>query len=511
MSFAAPLALLGLLPWAALAWWLWRGRGQRTTVPFLHLWPSESATLRWRRRPPPAPILLVLLALLLAIIAAGRPVMGGDGAAAAMLRIIVDRGATMSAEINGQTRLQRGPREHRDLIQLARRDASVVFVPPLTAGDAATELDAAPPMAADTASPLRALVRERLADGDSVLLISDRDIRMDSPRLFQIGPRDIVPNSGVLDAAVGKDAVLVTLTNAGPTASVTVSVEAGEAVVQQQVELPADGQAQVTLRRPGGEWDWVRVQITSPQDAWAGDDAFVVAREHAWPDLQVSNGAPPAVARVARLFEELHAPRPWSRVLRISAEPTAEAVVAAAVRPAGGAWQVAAHRLTEGIDWPALQNAVVADLPGEGDWQVLAHVGQHPVLAISDSPAGRRAWIGFSADGIEQSPEFVRFWADVLTWLNDGPERWGWRPLSQAELAGLHRDQSFERIRVEPTGGGPVAWNLLPVRFDSAPSWTERALESWVRRHRAGTALGPWLLVGTMVLIVAAAWLWPRR
>lgn len=70
-----PLALLGLLPWAAGGWWLLRGRAERRTVSWLPLWPRGStlAGERRRLRPPAWPVVAMHLAAGLAIVAAAGP------------------------------------------------------------------------------------------------------------------------------------------------------------------------------------------------------------------------------------------------------------------------------------------------------------------------------------------------------------------------------------------------------------------------------------------------------
>src|SRR5687768_6767128 len=76
MSFAAPIWLVGLVPWAALAVWLLTGRREEARVPFVHLWPRGAAPVRTRRsmRLPPVALACLLLAMLLAVVAAARPV-----------------------------------------------------------------------------------------------------------------------------------------------------------------------------------------------------------------------------------------------------------------------------------------------------------------------------------------------------------------------------------------------------------------------------------------------------
>src|SRR3954470_8084040 len=98
MTWAAPLSLLGLIPWSAVVLSLVWGRRPRVDVPFLDLWPAHGEGVKVRRRvtPPPVALALAILAMLLAILAAGRPgaLLPHRGETLAM---VVDRGWTMSS------------------------------------------------------------------------------------------------------------------------------------------------------------------------------------------------------------------------------------------------------------------------------------------------------------------------------------------------------------------------------------------------------------------------------
>jgi hypothetical protein len=75
MIFTAPLFLLALLPWAALAIYLMIGRRRRVAVPFVELWKVPIKPRRTTRavHVPPASVVLILVALLAVVLAAGGP------------------------------------------------------------------------------------------------------------------------------------------------------------------------------------------------------------------------------------------------------------------------------------------------------------------------------------------------------------------------------------------------------------------------------------------------------
>jgi hypothetical protein len=81
MAFATPIALLLLIPWAAVTLWLMSGRGDNTHVPFLHLWRPVSELSRAKRlvETPPLAVAAALAAAFLAIAAASRPMLARRG------------------------------------------------------------------------------------------------------------------------------------------------------------------------------------------------------------------------------------------------------------------------------------------------------------------------------------------------------------------------------------------------------------------------------------------------
>src|SRR5581483_2839049 len=99
MTFAAPVWLLGLLPWGMLAVWLLWGRRTKTAVPFLDLWrgPVKGPRAKRSLQLPSAAVVLLILAILVSILAAAGPTLPSGHPAIPTPTIIIDRGMTMSA------------------------------------------------------------------------------------------------------------------------------------------------------------------------------------------------------------------------------------------------------------------------------------------------------------------------------------------------------------------------------------------------------------------------------
>ena len=98
MTFASPLALALLVPWAILTLWLLWARHRATSVPVIVLWRGAVKLPRASRQfsPPPLSLVAILSAILLAILAAAAPAIP-RGKSPPPVTLILDRGITMSA------------------------------------------------------------------------------------------------------------------------------------------------------------------------------------------------------------------------------------------------------------------------------------------------------------------------------------------------------------------------------------------------------------------------------
>ena len=517
MTLLAPLALTALLPWAWLAWRCLRGRATPAGVPFLALWPADAArATRRRRRPPPAFLTFALLAALLAVVAAARPMIFPSRGGTSDLIVVVDRGDTMSlTRTDGRTRLAAFAEDHADLLSPLRGASyNVLHVP---AGATETNNLTAAPTAADTAADLRRTVRDALATNGGVLVVSDRapDL-VGNGRVFFVGPTQSPPaNIGIESVAVAPapadSAALVTLRNDSDFEETPLTLTTAAGSATRRVRLPPRGETRrYALDFPPGPADAAVVEL--PADAWPPDNRYAVARRRAWPDAVASPDAAAGLRRVVRLFRDLRPPRPYSR--RVTVGPAADAtiLIPPAGRPTEGDWKIAADEIAAGVTWPALRQVRAAAYPfaGDADWRPIVRRGAGVLLAINESD--RRAWVGFAAEGFEQTPAFVRLWADLLTWANGGPEAWASQAIANDELATLTPAQAAVAVDVSyDSTGRPAATHAPVVRPAAAEKWDADALKRWLIARRIGVELSPWLVLGALACAAASALLWPKR
>jgi hypothetical protein len=198
MSFAAPIWLLSLLPWAALSVWLMLGRRQRVEVPFIELWQTTPRPLRELRaslRPPPFALACMLLAMLLGLLAEARPFLRFP--LMAHITLIVDRGVTMTGKNAEATVLAAFDATRNELPMLTRVD--LLQVP----GNL-KQTDAwdwwgllSPATALDTRDSIRNAVQQSVGP---TIVVTGNQIDSSDPRvvLFEVPPPS---NVGIVHAA----------------------------------------------------------------------------------------------------------------------------------------------------------------------------------------------------------------------------------------------------------------------------------------------------------------------
>lgn len=550
MTFAAPLYLIALLPWAGVVLYLLWGRRRRTSVPFLELWrvEVEGRPVRRRASPPPVALAFAILAMLLAILAAGRPrvYLPGPGTGPDFT-IVLDRGFTMSARGEGDLRFREAAAEAQGAILATFGPVhpfAVAVVPAAPPAEHPRRTDASDwtayqtlaPTAADTRHELRAVVRARLAETEQpVIVLTDQTLGIDD-RLIQIPPASPVRNAGIVHVAARERPsaqVMIRVRNTGlPPGPATVRVTSDDRSAEQTITLPPAGEvdAFIGLPRLGPT---VRAELLVSDDQPADNVAWL-ARQAGWPRVEARVPLPPAVRRMLEIYRASRPPGEASPRVMIVDDPrqvpagepalvlNREAPAAPATRPAE-AVRVRAHPVTESIDWPKLMAAVPLGAPSpppEG-WEPVVGEAGAAWVAVREAPA-RQVWVGFPQTGPWTGrEEFVYFWANLLNWLGDGGETYAstpvgpvegqWTPAegpatasgrSPAMWPGLYRDSQ----------GVLRAFNApdVPAEPPQVKPWRER-LAAYRSTARRGVGLAPGLLCAATACVLVAALTWKRE
>ena len=466
MTLLYPLALLGLLPWAAVAAYVWVRRRETAAIPFLPLWDATVAQPSGRGfHRPPWRILALLLAALLALLAASGPVVKTRRGTVA---VVVDRGVTMAAD----GRLASAAESLKILLaDTGAARVRLTTVPAsetvdLPAADMAAFIDRLTPTPFDTAAPLAAAVRRALVESSApVLVVTDRDVptsAAERSRVVLIRPIRLVRNAGIVSLSVRANPTPQAMVRvAGVNRPTRLTVESAgrrawrdltpaEAMRPIFLDLPAVGpwvRAELELGATGGlpasvldssqpsrpktlagkspvapespNRDMQTENGVAGADDFAADNVAWVARSGGYPRLDVSPDVPAAVRRMAAVYARQRPPVEESSTVAVTAAapPEGPAVV---VAPGGGlpALQKAAvlvsdHPITQGVRFPP--NPVAADPPT--GWRAVVSVGGRTMVAVRDGPS-RGVWIGVDLAGSEwdATADFVVFFANAYDW-----------------------------------------------------------------------------------------------
>ncbi len=544
MTFASPLWLVGLLPWAAVTVWLLWGRRKRVDVPFLELWKGPVADRSARRavQLPPAGLAAAIAAMLLAVIAAGGPRldvrMPGGGP---VVSVVVDRGATMSGRDQYAKRL----RIARDAIMSAFGlcPVDLVLVPDgqLERTDTSDWFGVAvarPVTAVNTQRELESIVRRMLYQtAGPVVVVSDRLVSMDDPRLVRIAPATLPSNVGIVAiAAREKPAaqVMVRLRNQSDQEQAELLVYSdGHSVGRIAIDLPQRNREQDYFVNVAALGKAVSAEVVVKDDLPVDNRAWLVYRR-TLPAIEAQSPLPAGLARVVAKYVGLNPPDRQSQRVLIT-RGTEEALVGqaavilsegASVAPSGpnDDAMVREHPITAAIDdWTALTRTNTAGgAPDEPGWANLVTIGGRAVLAVRESPA-RQVWVGFDAESAAATPQFVIFWTNVLDWVGQ---------VGQMFVASPVRRLSDEWKRIESTatpegleagwwpglyqrGEELVAVNAVDLRL--APGHGDDGLLKMgglaadLQSQWRGVPLTPWLLVLSLVCMAVAALAWRRE
>jgi hypothetical protein len=508
MSFGAPIWLLGLVAWGVVAIYLMRGRWERVGVPYLNLWPREGiapSSRRARRLPPRVAALLA--AALLAIVAAGGPRAGHSGISRPVT-LILDRGITMSVRRGTQRRFQTvagnaadeilnilGPGMMR-LVVVPGGDARIVDRSAWT--DGLTYLD---PTAADTQAALGAAAREALLDSQAIVIVlSDRRINVDDPRLVRITPQDQLTNIGIAALAVRAEPApqaMVRLDNDSPLGRATLRVSGAAGPVA--VDLPPRGGAKnyfVDLRTAGPE---VEAAVRPGGNIEADDRAWVV-RSQSSARLQVGCALPPEVQRMVEVYGKDRPPGEESATVPISANDSSGPAVQ--IAPADtplpqGQVQLESSPITDGLDWSAVAgDGRIAVQRPDASWRAVASVTGQVLAAVREQPA-RQVWVGFRSAAWAGTPDFVLFWSKAFDWVGGGQDAYLSTTVGNEELwPGVYR-----------RAGHRIAVNAPAVRLEAVtPEDWQNKLAGLAAEAPIGPAdLSGWALVGAIACLLAAA------
>lgn len=411
MSFAAPLFLLTLFPWAALSLWLLWGRRRRVRVPFVALWKIPQRlerpprALEW----PPAYVVLILGAVLLAILAAARPSLGRR-AEKGEVTVVVDRSPMLSAaRYEALVDLAAGA------IAEAHPAAAVrlVLVPGDTVRAGVNEWAATAkrhPPAADGVHELHATLA---TTPGRLILVSDRAIVAEG-RIVQITSSTPPANVGITHVAARQTptpAMMVTLRNDSPRTRAAVRVDGS---VHELPLPPAGASRDYFLPLPAAKQ--VRISLAEGDDVPA-DDVATLARRPIHPRPEARSVLPAAVQRVIDDYRRLRPGDDSSAavavVTSIEALPVNEPAVALLrgtkdVDPR--AFVVAEHAVTRGVTaWPRATAVVSAP--------EAAPVVRSPEGAVVAVWRGRQAMqllVGLDVEAWAQTPDFVVFMANAF-------------------------------------------------------------------------------------------------
>ncbi|HEX8340968.1 MAG TPA: hypothetical protein VF624_08680 [Tepidisphaeraceae bacterium] len=437
MTFAAPLALVLLLPWSAAVAWVLLGRADFAWVPFVRFWPQSTVDAPPRRKltRPPLPILLLLLTMLAALLAAAGP--GLPSAGTRPFTLVVDRGLATTAALagGGAEAFERVTRDLAAATTLTWIDAATSQSDERSLDGARGALARLRPTAIDVAPRLPQAVRRALREGDGpVLVLSLTDPKSNDARVRWWPPPAVVANAGIDRFAVAGGArpqAMVRVFNGTPARAARVRV----ADVEEAIELPEAGASRdYFFDLPAlGESVTAELQV---DDAVAADNVAYLARTTVWPRVEAAAALPPALGRMVRVYTDARPPVAASRSVAITADPAARGRVVilagAGATDAGlagnGPPDLTPHPITRDVDWAVLLAGPKPPSPSPspppalppGDWRPIVRVAGVPLVAVRDAPE-HAVWVGFDPSPAAGSAAYVVFWTAVLDYLGDGP------------------------------------------------------------------------------------------
>ena len=519
MTLLYPLALLGLIPWAAVAVYVWVRRREVRPTPFLRLWNAVAAPppgRLWHR--PPLLILSLLVAILLVILAATGPLLTGGGRT---VEVVVDAGPTMAAA--GRLASATDALD----TELSRLGASRVHLrilpntspetPDLPALAASQRIKSTTPSPIPTTSQLTATLRRRLVETSKpVFVLTDQALPASltsNPRLLIIPPTAPARNAGIRSFTLRdgpRPQAMLRL--AGIDRPMTLTVEsAGVRTTKTVSPDAAKNPIFVDLSTLGPT---AHASLDAADDFPADDDAWL-ARARFYPRLTLSQDLPPAVRRAVTVYTKNRPATDGGATVAVSTTPPAAGPAAifhnapGPPMPPDSAVKMLDYPITRGLRFPP---APTSDPPPPG-YRPLVTAGGKAMVAVSDGPP-RRIWVGFDLAGSNwaATPDFVIFLAQAFDWAggidpatpdyaaaDPAAVRPSWTRLTTrlfnlAPAPGLYRDGAMIRAVIVPF-----------TAFDVTPPTAQTAVPPTAAD---GTDLAPYLALAALILTAAA--LFPR-
>jgi len=431
MTFAAPWALLLLIPWLATALYVLLATRDVAYVPFIRLWPKSEVTQQARRsvHQPPWWVVGILGAILLAIFAAaGASILG----VARTITIVIDCNWSMSPP---------------------GRIAAALAPLNLSAAD---EIDVVPPngkpfiswgtinfsrlhfTAADTAAAVDRTLRDVLTrTSGAVFVVSDRSPEVKDDRICWLRPGPL--NDAGIDAFSA-----VPLPGDRPRVEAMVRVFNGSAA--SRATLAVSGQTRTLDLPPRGQARDFFVDVDEPADGILRanidvaddideDNSAFLARQTIASRVEADLVLSVPLQRLLGVYDLFRHSSERGKIVQISTAPPPDSVPAVWLASSGASdeldmsrLQIAAHPINSQVRWIYLPPLRAQKPPGAG-WTTIVGSGDLALVAVREKPS-RAVWIGCDLDSISDRPEYVILWASVLDWLSGGEHAYTAEPPS---------------------------------------------------------------------------------
>jgi hypothetical protein len=505
MSFASPLWLLGLMPWAGATLWLLLARRRRVAVPFVRLWRGtiEPPRTKPHLTLPPFATLLAILALLFTVLASARPSLRSRIGPA--ITIIVDRGITMSARGERTERFK----ETCDRLATTLRESlgngpvEITLVPPAPLAELdrthwASAIAATPSSLQKTDAELRDAIRKSLAvPGADVIVVTDQNLAAD-PRVLQVMPETIARNLTIAQVAARADPhaqVMVQLRDQNCATDIRpaiVRVESAGQTATQTIQVPRDGTATAFLNL-SILGPVISIDIDAPDDL-PGDNHAFLAREQSAAMIEDSPDLPPPLRRMIAVYRR-HREGSGKSVAIATSQADAPADTPAVILARGtvpispaAPPSVEDHPISANIDWT---EATIAPggVPPPG-YRPIVSKGNAVFVAVCDQPA-HSVWVCLSDPTWPSRPGYVIFWTNVFDWLG-GENVYRWHPVD-----GDHPQPGIEK----QADGSLRAFNAIDVNFPAVRPMDGNRLRAFARLTIGGVDLTPPACLAALALM----------